>query len=118
MTVRNLKDFATILNDFLIRSQRLGRLSPCMALISALEHDRTNAIAIAAVRVFSERVNLCCGISSTLCAGQSPELLLVQQRDAMSLSTESPYLHQLQTRVLAGRLQRVRTPAHDDIRFR
>src|SRR5437870_11829914 len=46
-------------------------------------------------------------------ARQAPELPLGEQRDPVPLGSQSLDLHQLQARVPARRLQRVRPPAHD-----
>src|SRR5215204_3305955 len=49
---------------------------------------------------------------------QSPELLLIEQRDAMSLLAQTFDLHQLQSAIAPGGLQWIRPPTDDDCRLR
>src|SRR5262245_56838382 len=52
------------------------------------------------------------GCRNSAPAGQAPEALLVDQRDAVSLLAKPLDLHELQSGVAAGGLKRVRPAAH------
>src|SRR5215217_6903458 len=58
------------------------------------------------------------GIRRSGLLSQPPELLLVEQRNALPLGAQPLDLHQLDAAVLARRLQRVRPSADDHRRFR